>query len=111
VRVERLESGVWHLDGTPVDGAQDCVDVDFGFTPATNLLLLRRLDLAVGQAADVTVAWLDVPDPALVSLPQHYERRSTHTYWYESPTVAYRALLEMADSGFVRVYPGLWEME
>lgn len=111
VRVERLESGVWRLDGKTVEGVQDCVDVDFGFTPATNLLLLRRLALPVGQATDVRVAWLDLPDPSLVPLPQRYERRTAHSYWYDSPTVPYQAMLDIADSGFVRDYPGLWKME
>ena len=28
-----------------------------------------------------------------------------------SPTAGYEATLELAASGFVRLYPGLWEME
>ena len=43
----------WLLNDAPVVGLDDCVDVDFGFTPATNLLQLRRIALAVGEAADV----------------------------------------------------------
>ena len=42
-------------------------------------------------------------------LPQRYERRSATTYWYESPTAGYAELLELAPSGFVSRYPGLWE--
>ena len=111
LRIQRLDSGAWLLGGSPVDGLAGCLDVDFGFTPATNLLLLRRLAMPVGHAVDVAVAWIDLPDSRLVPLPQHYERRSELTYWYDSPTVDYRALLEMADSGFVRRYPDLWVME
>jgi hypothetical protein len=57
----------------------------------------------------VPVAWIDAPDGVLQALPQRYERRSATTYWYESPTVGYAELLELAPSGFVRRYPGLWE--
>ncbi len=55
------------------------------------------------------MAWIDAPDGALQPLPQRYERRSEHTYWYESPTSGYTALLEMGPAGFIRRYPGLWE--
>ena len=111
LQVHRLESGEWLLNDTRVDGLDACLDLDFGFTPATNVLTLRRLALEVGAAADVPVAWLDLPEASLVFLPQTYQRRSATTYWYESPTAGYTALLEVADSGFVTTYPGLWVME
>jgi hypothetical protein len=43
-------------------------------------------------------------------LPQRYERRGEASYWYEAPTVPYRALLEIAPNGFVRSYPDLWRL-
>lgn len=75
------------------------------------MLALRRLALAVGQAADAPAAWLDVESGTLEHLPQRYERRSRTTYWYEAPSVGYAGLLEVAPSGFVRTYPGLCEAE
>ena len=47
---------------------------------------------------------------SLIELPQYYERRGEASYWYEAPTVPYRALLEIAPSGFVESYPGLWRL-
>jgi uncharacterized protein len=44
-------------------------------------------------------------------LPQRYERRTSSTHWYEAPTVGYEALLELTPAGFIRRYPGLWELE
>jgi hypothetical protein len=44
-------------------------------------------------------------------LPQRHERRTSSTYRYESPTVSYEALLELTPAGFIRRYPGLWELE
>ena len=111
VDVTRSETGEWRLNGKTVDGLEECLDVDFGFTPATNFLQLSRCGLGVGQTADFPVAWLDVPDPSLTALSQRYEKRTATTYWYESPQSSYSALLEIADSGFVRSYPGLWALE
>lgn len=79
-----------------------------GFTPATNLLVLRRLDLSRGGAADAPAAWLDVRDGTLVRLPQCYARRTATAYRYEAPTVGYAADLAVSDAGFVTRYPGLW---
>ena len=42
------DGGVWTLNDTPVGGLDDLVDLDFGFTLATNLQQLRRGGLAVG---------------------------------------------------------------
>lgn len=109
--IERTDEGAWTLDGAVVPGLEKYVDLDFGFTPATNLPQVRRLALAVGRAADVPVAWLDVSAGTLDVLPQRYERRSEESYWYEAPTVGYSGLLEVTAAGFIRRYPGLWEME
>jgi hypothetical protein len=109
--VVRTEDGVWTLDGDIVQGLENCIDLDLGFTPATNLQQLRRVALAEGEAADVPVAWLNMPAGTLELLPQHYERRGKATYWYEAPSMNYAALLEVDPAGFIHRYPGLWESE
>jgi uncharacterized protein len=109
--VERTAGGAWRLGGAEVSGLRDCVDLDFGFTPSTNLLQLRRLALQTGQSADAPAAWLDISTGTLDVLVQRYERRSETTYWYEAPRFDYAALLEVDHVGFVRRYPGLWEVE
>jgi uncharacterized protein len=109
--VVRTAEGMWTLNGTVVPSLGSCVDLDLGFTPATNLLQLRRLDLAEGQAADVPVAWLEVSAGTLEALSQRYERRAGATYWYEAPSFEYAAELEVTPAGFIRRYPGLWEAE
>jgi hypothetical protein len=107
--VLRDEQG-WRLDGVKVDGLERLVDLDYGFTPATNVLQLMRMALAPGGKTDLPVAWFDLDSAALTELPQSYERRSESSYWYEAPSVPYRALLEIAPNGFVRSYPGLWRL-
>ncbi len=110
-RIAHPNGDGWTLNEVTVPELAACVDLDLGFTPATNLLPLRRLDLAEHQAADAPAAWLDVAAGTLSLLAQRYERRSLATYWYEAPTVPYAALLEVAATGFVLRYPGLWEAE
>jgi uncharacterized protein len=100
----------WRLDGVAARGLEHLVDLDFGFTPATNVLQLMRMALSPGGKAELPVAWLDLGSTALTELPQTYERRSEASYWYEAPTVPYEALLEIAPNGFVRSYPGLWRL-
>jgi hypothetical protein len=111
LNIARTTEGRWTLNGVVVPGLEHCVDLDFGFTPATNLVQFRRLALAEGQAADAPAAWLDVSAGTLELLPQRYDRRTGATYWYEAPTVGYAAMLEVLPIGFTSRYPGLWEME
>jgi hypothetical protein len=109
--VERTPDGAWTLNGAAVPGLEHCVDLDFGFTPATNLPQLRRAALILGQSVDLPAAWLDVSAGTLMELPQRYERRTRSTYWYEAPSVGYADLLEVGPTGFIQRYPGLWEAE
>ena len=111
VRHEILRDGRdWRLNGVLVQGLEHLVDLDYGFTPATNALQLMRMALAPGEKADLPVAWFDLDSVSLIELPQRYERRGDASYWYEAPTVPYQALLEIAPNGFVQSYPGLWRL-
>jgi hypothetical protein len=111
LHIERSPAGQWALNGQTIQGVEGCNDLDLGFTPSTNYLQLRRVQLEIGAAADVPVAWLDLPDATLRLLPQRYERRSANSYWYESPSTGYAEMLELAESGFARLYPQGWLME
>jgi hypothetical protein len=107
--VTRTVEGVWTMNGEVVSGLESCIDLDLGFTPATNLLQLRRLALPQGHAVNVPVAWLDASEGTLRVLNQRYERRNESTYWYEAPKFDYAAVLEITPVGFIHRYPGLWE--
>lgn len=111
VKIERTADGTWILNGRTAQAVNGHVHLDYGFTPATNFQQLRQLGLTHGQAVDLPVAWLDVPPGDLQVLPQRYERRTETTYWYEAPTVGYAAVLEITSMGFIRSYPGLWQLE
>jgi hypothetical protein len=109
IGVRRSASGVWILNGEAGPDLPECVDVDLGFTPATNALQIRRVALEVGQAADVPVAWLDVAARQLSVLEQRYVRRTESEYWYEAPRFDYAGMLVVNSAGFPVVYPNLWE--
>jgi hypothetical protein len=102
---------IWMLNGNPLPGLEHLVDLDLGFTPATNFLPLRRVAIEDGQAVQLPAAWFDVDAASLTELPQTYERRGELAFWYEAPSVGYSGLLELAPNGFIRRYPGLWESE
>lgn len=101
----------WHLNGAEQPTVEGLVDVDLGFTPATNLIPLRRLALAVGQAADAPTVYLRFPELRLEPLAQRYHRLTPNQYDYQAPSEGYAAPLQVSDSGFVTQYPGLWELE
>ena len=99
----------WAVHGHSMPAVTGCTDLDLGFTPATNLISIRRLSLAIGASAEVTVAWFDFRKKTLEPLRQIYRRTSDREYAYESPDHSFSATLLVDDSGFVRRYPPLWE--
>ena len=85
LRIQRSPGGVWRIESRVVRGLSGCLDLDLGFTPATNLLAIRRLELSPGGVADAAAAWLDVRDGALVRLPQRYARTATAYRYVRGP--------------------------
>jgi hypothetical protein len=86
-----------------------CFDLDLAFTPATNVLPLRRLGLAAGESRETTAAWLRFPGLAVEPLPQRYTRLDERRVRYESRGGAFTAELEVDELGLVVRYPPLWE--
>ena len=101
----------WTLNGRPCPEVQGCEDIDLSFSPATNLLPIRRARLGVGARVSVRAAWLRFPVIALESLDQTYERVSESQYPYKSRGGSFVAMLETNALGLVTHYPGLWQLE
>lgn len=99
----------WLMNGTESPPVAGCVDLDLNFSPSTNLLPLRRLNLAVGDQAEVRAAWLRFPSFRLDSLPQRYRRIDETTYRYESAGGKFVAEIWVNEDGFVTKYPNFWE--
>ena len=100
----------WTLNGQPCPDLDGCDDVDLSFTPATNLLPIRRARLNVGERIALRAAWLRFPEGTLEAFDQTYERLSESRYRYESRG-PFIAMLETNAAGFVIAYPGLWQAE
>jgi hypothetical protein len=101
----------WRLNDGECPAVTGCLDIDLSFSPATNLLPIRRLGLTIGEAADVRAAWLEFPTLVLQPLNQRYQRIGTMTYHYQTADGQFRRELEVNAAGFVTRYPGLWEAE
>jgi uncharacterized protein len=109
--IARTLNNAWSINDIELQEAADCIDLDLGFTPATNLIAIRRLSLAVGARSRANAAWLDFPDFTLKRLEQHYHRLSHDRYAYAAPEVGYADVLEVDDCGAIAHYPQLWEQE
>ena len=104
----RVDDGIWTMNGIEVEALRGCIDIDLNFSPVTNLLPIRRLDLKAGDAQLVTAAWLRFPSFALEPLAQRYTRVDETHYLYQSLASGFEALLEVDEFGLVIDYPGVW---
>lgn len=100
--------GMWRSSSGEVHDLHGCEDVDLAFTPVTNSLPIRRLDLRVGGTASVVAAWVKFPELTVQPLAQRYTRLAVNTYRYESNT-GFSAEIAVDDLGLVTAYPGGWE--
>jgi hypothetical protein len=93
------------VDLTSLDGL---IDIDLNFSPSTNTLPIRRLNLEIGQSAEVTAAWLRFPSFALQPLEQEYTRTGEETYRYRNRVSGFTAELRVSAHGLVIEYGDLW---
>jgi len=111
IAVSAEGGGNWQISGAetePDTDLRDVLDIDLGFTPATNLLPIRRLDLAVGESAPVSALWLQFPSLAFARLDQRYTRLTPDRYRYESDT-GYVTEITVDDFGIPVNYGDVWK--
>jgi len=101
----------WRLNGQEIETVAGCYDIDLNFSPSTNLLPIRRLNLETGSREDVRAAWLRFPSFNLEPLEQVYQRAAADVYRYESGGGKFVAWLRVDETGFVTDYPGFWRSE
>jgi hypothetical protein len=111
LELTRSARAEWHVDGEPIGALRHCIDVDLGFSPSTNLLPIRRLELAIGDRAVVRAAWVRFPTLALEVLEQVYTRLGSDSYRHESAGGTFQRDLTVSDEGWVTDYPGFWRSE
>jgi hypothetical protein len=110
--------GHWKTEGgRPAPALDGCLDIDLSATAFTNTLPIRRLGLQPGGAAELEIAYIDVPALVVTTVRQRYTclKRGPEggTYRYESlpyealPT-SFTAELPVDPDGLVIDYPGLF---
>ncbi|MBI4609408.1 MAG: putative glycolipid-binding domain-containing protein [Candidatus Rokubacteria bacterium] len=105
--------GRWRAEsGDAVPQLDGCIDVDISVTPFTNTLPIRRLALRPGEAAEITVAYLSVPELELKPAKQRYTclhlDRDGGVYRYEGLLSGFTAELQVDADGLVVEYPGIF---
>jgi hypothetical protein len=110
VRIKQ-KGGHWWLNEEKIPHLIDCIDIDLGFTPATNLLPIRRLSLNVDEKMDIQSAWLTFPALMFKPLEQRYIKLDESTYQYESRGGKFIRKIKVNEAGLVTSYPGFWEAE
>ncbi len=105
-----VEDGRWYESGRERETVRGCIDVDLGWSPSTNTLPIRRLNLAVGESSGpLTAAWVRFPELAIEPLPQEYRRLSERRYRYTSREGAFTAEIDVDEHGVVVDYQGVWQ--
>jgi hypothetical protein len=107
VRLERAGHG-WLVDGVHDVRLDGCAEPDLGLTPSTNALAIRRLDLAVGQAAEIMCAWIRFPALTVEPSLQRYERLGEHAYRYANVASGFTAIVTVDDLALPVRYEGIW---
>ncbi|SMC03856.1 hypothetical protein SAMN00768000_1313 [Sulfobacillus thermosulfidooxidans DSM 9293] len=101
-------NGPWFANSQLLPDCDGLDDVDLGITPSTNMLAIRRLDLALEQSRDISVLWIRFPDLHIEILRQRYTSIGTYTYRYESLNSGYQADLVLSPLGIITQYGNLW---
>jgi hypothetical protein len=111
IQIKTDAAGRWWLNEVEQPDIVGCIDIDLNFSPSTNLLPIRRLNVAIGESAEVKAAWLRFPSFNLEPFLQKYHRLEENLYRYESAGGQFVADLKVNRSGLVVDYPGLWKAE
>lgn len=102
--------GRWtDADEQPIPELDGCVDVDIQWSPLTNTLPVRRLDLQSGAEQEIRVAYIELPTLDLRTVQQRYTRLDNQTVRYESETRDFVRDITLDDAGFVEHYPDLFK--
>lgn len=106
--VESTGRGEWLLNGEKQPEAKGCIDLDLGFTPATNLIAIRRLRPGSDTDTPAPAAYYLEFSLKLGMLEQTYRRIAPDRLHYRSAAFGYDEILTVSEVGFVTEYPGLW---
>jgi hypothetical protein len=102
----RAADGAWTANGEPQPHVEGALDCDLAFSPLTNFMPARRL---AGEPADHVMAWVSVPDLAVLRSEQRYEPIDEHHVRFIGLESDFTADLELDEDGLVVRYPRMAE--
>lgn len=76
-----------------------CTDLDLVSSPFSRTLPIRRLGLAVGESADVQVAWIDHDSLQVAPVRQRYARVGERRWRMESLETGYDVTFDVDEHG------------
>src|SRR5438128_7794163 len=78
-----VDNGRWFENGQEKKDLAGCIDIDLGWSPSTNTIAIRRLNLPVGaRSGPLTMAWVRFPELTIQLLTQDYQHISERRYRY-----------------------------
>ena len=104
--LRRDADGSWTANGEPQPHVQGALDCDLAFSPLTNFMPARRL---AGEPADHVMAWVSVPDLAVLRSEQRYDPIDGRHVRFVGLEDGFTVELELDDDGLVVRYPRLAE--
>ncbi len=107
VELEADGEGHWVVDGVARPDLDGIFDVDLEASSLTNAFPVRRLALAIGEAADAPAAYVRSLDGVVERLEQHYECIGERRYDYRAPAFDTRCELVYDEFGLVLDYPDI----
>jgi hypothetical protein len=112
-RVVRLAgdgAGGWtEATGAARPDLAGAIDVDLTATPFTNTLPIRRLGLRAGQAAEIRVVYVELPELTVRVDRQRYTcLEPGHRYRFDGLSSDFSREIEVDPRGLVVTYPGLF---
>ena len=97
-----------------IESLRGCTDVDIRVTPFTNTLPIKRLSLKPGEAEEIAVVYVNVPELSLSKFGQRYtclsKDKDGGIYKYESLDSGFTSELKVDAEGLVLDYPGIFKL-
>ena len=102
--------GLWQdQEGNELPQLKGCFEIDISATPFTNTLAIGRLNLGVGESAELSAAYIRLPEMTIEAVPQRYtalEKGKDRSYYrYEGLFRKFTAVLPVDEDLIVVDYP------
>jgi len=111
IKLTHNKLGDWADDSLhTLTDLETCMDVDISVTPFTNTLPLKRLCFKTGESRELKMVYFDLPSFEVKASRQRYTYLGNNRFIYEGIDTGYKNEIAFTPDGFVKLYPGLFEL-